>query len=144
MIISNKHGIYELPHELPNDLRVSKLGKIRKISKRHRIITYCPVFPLNWIFLIIAENCWKIEIKIFHIALFHMKRRVCLIYPFHDYTKSISTNGKKNWFPLARKFVSTTLNEVITSNIRSYKTYKTVTGWNVSKIDRKMVPTQIK
>ena len=73
-----------------------------------------------------------------------MKRRVCLIYSFHDYTKSISTNGKKNWFPLARKFVSTTLNEAITSNIRSYKTSKTVTGWNISKIDRKMVPTKIK
>ena len=46
-IISNKHGIYELPHELPNDLRlgklrkvdVSKLGKVRTISKLHKIIT---------------------------------------------------------------------------------------------------------
>ena len=28
-IISNKHGIYELPHELPNDLR---LGKLRKVD----------------------------------------------------------------------------------------------------------------
>ena len=26
MIISNKHGIYELPHELPNDLRLRTLG----------------------------------------------------------------------------------------------------------------------
>ena len=24
VIISNKHGIYELPHELPNDLRLYK------------------------------------------------------------------------------------------------------------------------
>ena len=31
-IISYKHGIYELPHESPNDLRLRKLGKIRKIS----------------------------------------------------------------------------------------------------------------
>ena len=30
-IISNKHGIYELPHELPNDLRLRKLGNIKKI-----------------------------------------------------------------------------------------------------------------
>ena len=29
--ISNKHGICELPHELPNDLRLMKLGNIRKI-----------------------------------------------------------------------------------------------------------------
>ena len=26
VIISNKHGIYKLPHELPNDLRLRILG----------------------------------------------------------------------------------------------------------------------
>ena len=26
VIISNKHGIYELPHELPNNLRLRTLG----------------------------------------------------------------------------------------------------------------------
>ena len=26
MIISNKHGIYELPHKLPNDLKLRILG----------------------------------------------------------------------------------------------------------------------
>ena len=26
VIISNKHGIYELPHKLPNDLRLRILG----------------------------------------------------------------------------------------------------------------------
>ena len=41
VIISNKHGIYELPHELPNDLR--KLGNIKKISKPHRIVSWRPV-----------------------------------------------------------------------------------------------------
>ena len=30
-IIGNNNGIYELPHKLPNDLRLSKLGNIRKI-----------------------------------------------------------------------------------------------------------------
>ena len=44
VIITNKHSIYELPHELPNDLRVKtqdprKLGKISKISELNRIIT---------------------------------------------------------------------------------------------------------
>ena len=29
MIISNKHGIYELPHELPNDLRL-RIFEIRE------------------------------------------------------------------------------------------------------------------
>ena len=33
------HGIYELPHELPNDLKdLRKLGNIRKVSKLHRMI----------------------------------------------------------------------------------------------------------
>ena len=26
VIISNKHGIYQLPHEFPNDLRIGILG----------------------------------------------------------------------------------------------------------------------
>ena len=65
-IITYKHGIYELPHELPNDLRLKngtprhyptafsplggplcphkkkkrlkKIGNIRKVSKPHRMI----------------------------------------------------------------------------------------------------------
>ena len=36
-IITYKHSIYELPHELPYDLRLRKLGKIRKVSKPHRM-----------------------------------------------------------------------------------------------------------
>ena len=37
-IITYKHGIYELPHDLLNDLRFRKLGNIRKVSKIHRMI----------------------------------------------------------------------------------------------------------
>ena len=37
-IITYKHGIYELPHELPNDLGLRKLGTIRKLSKLRRTI----------------------------------------------------------------------------------------------------------
>ena len=47
VIITNEHGTYEFPHELPNDLRLRKLGKIRTISKRHRILTLSPVFLPN-------------------------------------------------------------------------------------------------
>ena len=41
-IITYKHCIYELPHELPNNLRnrrkdLRKLGDIREVSKRHRM-----------------------------------------------------------------------------------------------------------
>ena len=42
-IISYKHGIYEVPHELPNDLRLRKLGNIRKVSKPHRMIAKWPL-----------------------------------------------------------------------------------------------------
>ena len=38
VIITYKHGIYELSHKLPNDLRLRKLGKIRNVSKLHRMI----------------------------------------------------------------------------------------------------------
>ena len=40
-IITYKNAIYELAHELPNDLRLDlrKLGNIRKMSKLHRMIT---------------------------------------------------------------------------------------------------------
>ena len=31
VIISSKHGIYEFPQELPNDLRLRKLEDIKKI-----------------------------------------------------------------------------------------------------------------
>ena len=37
-IITYKHGIYDLPHEKPNDLTLRELGNIRKVSKLHRMI----------------------------------------------------------------------------------------------------------
>ena len=43
-IVTYKHGIYELSHELPTqDLR--KLGNIRKVSKSHRMLAQCPAPP---------------------------------------------------------------------------------------------------
>ena len=74
VFISNKHDIYELPQELPNDLKlIRKLGKITKISKLYRVITHCLVLPPKLkIFLKLAESCWKIEIKAFlHCAIPH-------------------------------------------------------------------------
>ena len=41
-IITYKHGIYELSHELRKDLR---LANIRKLSKPHRMIAQCPAAP---------------------------------------------------------------------------------------------------
>ena len=43
VIISQKHGICELAHSLPNDLRFRTFGKIKKISKLHRIMAWCSV-----------------------------------------------------------------------------------------------------
>ena len=40
MVYTYKHGIYELPHELPNDLRLTI--NIRKVSKPHKMIAYAP------------------------------------------------------------------------------------------------------
>ena len=42
-IITYKHGMYKLLHGLPNDLRLRKLGNIRKLSKLHRMIAKRPV-----------------------------------------------------------------------------------------------------
>ena len=33
LIISNEHGIYELPHELPNDLKLKILGNEERLEE---------------------------------------------------------------------------------------------------------------
>ena len=38
MIISNKQGVYELPHELPNDLRLRILGNKEKLGKSQNLL----------------------------------------------------------------------------------------------------------
>ena len=37
-IIIYKHSIYELPHELPNDLRLRKLVNVKEVSKLYKMI----------------------------------------------------------------------------------------------------------
>ena len=37
-IFTHKRGIYEFPHELPNDLRLRKLENIREVLKLYTII----------------------------------------------------------------------------------------------------------
>ena len=65
VIISNKHGIYELPHELPNDLRLMKLGNLYR--------TIAPSLPPKMkILSILAKECSKIETELFpHCAISH-------------------------------------------------------------------------
>ena len=40
MIISNKQGVYELPHELPNDLRLRILGNKEKLGKSQNLLEW--------------------------------------------------------------------------------------------------------
>ena len=44
-ITTYKHGIYKLSHELPNHLKLKKLGNIRKLSIPHRMIAQRPAQP---------------------------------------------------------------------------------------------------
>ena len=41
-ITTYKHGMYESLRELPNDLRLTKVGNNRKVSKLHKIIAQYP------------------------------------------------------------------------------------------------------
>ena len=45
VIISNKYGIYELPHELPNNLRLRILGNEEISGKSQNFIELYPSVP---------------------------------------------------------------------------------------------------
>ena len=57
-IIGNKHGIYELLHEFPNNL---KLFENLKTSYNYNLAPR--LSSKSKILLMLAKNCWKIEIK---------------------------------------------------------------------------------
>ena len=61
-IISNKNGIYKLPHELPNDLRLRILENL-KTSLDYSLVP--SLTPKLKILLILPQNCCKIEIELF-------------------------------------------------------------------------------
>ena len=75
-VITYKRGIYELPDKLPNNLRDSILGNIRKVLKIHRIIVigHCRVFVPKRTLSKLPKNYWK----------FHMKTKVWLKYFVSD------------------------------------------------------------
>ena len=59
-IITDKHGIYEVPHDLPNDLRLNISGKTLQND------TLVCSFPVKIkILLILAKSSSKIEVKFF-------------------------------------------------------------------------------
>ena len=84
VIITNKHGIYELPLELPYDLRLRILGnyEISGKSKNDNLVLSLP--PKMKLLPILAENSLKIKMDFSHSVLFHMKTRVYLTYFVRD------------------------------------------------------------
>ena len=70
-VISNKHGIYELSHELPNDLRL-------KICWNYKLVPILP--PKLKTLSITAKSSEKQKLNLSRRALFLMKTRVCLMY----------------------------------------------------------------
>ena len=80
-IITYKHGVYELPHELRNDFRLRILGN-KEISGKCLVRS----LPAKMeVLLILAENCSRG-------ALFHLKNRVSL-KSFVSYCRFNKING---------------------------------------------------
>ena len=55
VIISNKHGIYELPNELSNDLRLRKDQENLKNSENYNLVASLPLKIK--VLLILVKNC---------------------------------------------------------------------------------------
>ena len=81
-IITYKHGIYELPHELPKDLRLRILYNDRLAAYNDSLV---PILPAKIIILLIpVKTLEKQKLDFFRSALFHMKARVSLKYFVND------------------------------------------------------------
>ena len=66
VIITYKHGIYELPHELPNDLRLKEIRKYQESLKNSYNDSLVPSLPAKMkILLILAKISSKTEITFF-------------------------------------------------------------------------------
>ena len=66
VIITYKHGIYELPHKLPNDLRRKEIRKYEESLKNSYNDSLVPSLPAKMkILLILAKISSKTEITFF-------------------------------------------------------------------------------
>ena len=63
IIISNKRGIFEFPHELTNNLR--KIGRIRKISDFIELLPRAQSSPQNKNLSVLVKLSWKREMELF-------------------------------------------------------------------------------
>ena len=94
-IITWKHGIYELPHDFPNHLRLfktedlRKLGNKRKVAKPHKKIAQCPVpLPKSKFCKYQQKTLLKQKLNFPGCAPFHIKSRVSLKY-FVSYCRKV-------------------------------------------------------
>ena len=85
VIISNKHGTYELPHKFPNDLRLRILGN-QEVSRRSQRI-FIQLQPSaqsssqNDNFVDTRrKSVQKLKLNFSRSELFHANTKVCLIY----------------------------------------------------------------
>ena len=81
VIISNKHGIYELPHKLLKELRLRTWGNLKKISKLDRIIAWCSALLSKLKFCQYYQKIlekWKLNFS--GTVLFDRKTTLCLKY----------------------------------------------------------------
>ena len=117
-IITYKHGIQELPHNLPNDLRLRILGNQEISGKCLNLIdnSLVPRLPAKMkVLLKIAKKCKKKKLNFSCCVLFHMKTRVTLKYfvsyrrlsreimriSYHYVTKTIGmTNKDFQWLDM--------------------------------------------
>ena len=87
VITSNKHDVYELPHNLLNGLELRKLENIRKISKPHRIIAQCSVFLLK------LFNTFKKHLKIEIISAIRFIAYCLRLFPITESSLKMMENA---------------------------------------------------
>ena len=97
-IITYEHGIYELPY----DLRLRKLGKIRKVSKPHGMIAQCPVPPpKSKLPQYYRKTLEKNKLNFSHGAPLHTKTRVSRRYPVNHCRLWSPVNHCRLWSPVS-------------------------------------------
>ena len=94
-IITNEHGIYELPHELPNDLRLRILQNQERSGNFLKLIEPEPIAQSsfqNKFLLLLGKTLEKQKLNFSRSVLFNMKTRVSLKY-FVNNSNSIQTSS---------------------------------------------------
>ena len=118
-IITYTHCIGDLSHELPNNLRLRKLGSIRKVSKRHRITAQSPASPQppKWKLLILAKNSGKLKLNLSNSALFHTKTEISLKYFVNDCSPKIIGMTSNNHQPVIMEYTNYEINYLLSCKL---------------------------